>query len=279
MKTCLRRSNVWMILTLVPVWLLVRDAGLAETQSTKGHNSGWLKPFGSQWILKSPGKPYSIQRVSQPSLHGEDSLRFELRKGEAWSNKSGSRTFRTEVDTDEYPPMKSVRWYRLDLYLPQDFPIESNRLVLAQWHGEDKTYLGEAGRSPVLAFRYRSGHFFITLRHSAERVVRDADAVPSTELFGTDSFPLNEWNDFVVQAKWSFEEDGLINVWWQGKPIIQYRGPVGYNDDVGPYLTFGIYRDDTDKTYISYVNQVRSGSKPDDIGFKPSVGATPESSR
>lgn len=271
MKKCFRRPTVRALLLLVAVGLLARDAASAATPS-KDPNSGWLTPFGSKWVLKSPAKPWSIQRVPQPSLHGEDSLRFELRKGEDWANRSGSRTFRAEVDTDEYPPMKSVRWYRLDLYLPQDFPIEDNRLVLAQWHGEDKTHLGEVGRSPVLAFGSRSGRFFITLRHSAERVVRDADAVPSKELFGTNSFPVNEWNDFVVQAKWSYEADGFINIWWQGKPVVQYRGPVGYNDDVGPYLTFGIYRDDSEKTYVTYVNQVRSGSKPEDVGFNPSVG-------
>ena len=271
MKTGFRRSTIRALLSLVAVWLLAGDVAPAASPS-KDSNGGWLTRFGSKWVLKCPAKPWSIQRVSQPALLGEDSLRFELRKGDDWANRGGSRTFRSEVDTDEYPPMKSVRWYRLDLYLPPDFPIENNRLVLAQWHGEDKTYLGEVGRSPVLAFRYRSGRFSITLRHSAERVVRDPDAVPSTELFGTNSFPLNEWNDFVVQAKWSWQEDGFINVWWQGKLVVQYHGPVGYNDDVGPYLTFGIYRDDSDKTYVTYVNQVRSGSKPEDVRFNPSVG-------
>ena len=188
--------------SLLAVWCATQAAGWGWAATpAKGADGGWLKLLGSKWVSKSPGKPYSIQRVSEPSLNGEDSLRFELRKGEDWSNRSGGRTFRSEVDTDEYPPMKSVRWYRLALYLPKDFPIEDNRLVVTQWHGEDKTKLGEVGRIPVLAFRYRSGRFSITLRHSAERVIHDADAVPSNELFGTTSFPLNEWNDFVVQAK------------------------------------------------------------------------------
>ena len=111
----------------------------------------------------------------------------------------------------------------------------------------------------------------IDVRHSPERVVHDADHVPTTKLFGTTSFPLNVWNDFVVQAKWSYQEDGFINIWWQGQPIVQYHGPVGYNDDIGPYLTFGIYRDDSDRTYVTYVNQVKSGSQPADVNLNPPV--------
>ena len=73
--------------------------------------------------------------------------------------------------------MGSVRWYAFSLLVPDDFPIEDNRLVLAQWHGADKKYLGEAPRSPSMAFRYSNGSFFITISHSADRIVRDAKAV------------------------------------------------------------------------------------------------------
>jgi Polysaccharide lyase len=184
-------------------------------------------------------------------------------------NSSGTPTFRAEISTKDRPAIKSERWYRFSLYLPQDFPIEDNRLVLAQWHGVDKKYLGEPSRSPVMAFRYRRGRFTVTLRHSAERIVRDPDAVSSTELFRTNALPLNEWNDFVVQARWSFEEDGRINIWWNGKQIVQYRGPVGYNDDVGPYFQFGLYRDETDKTYVSYMKQIRLGTNSSSVDFNP----------
>jgi hypothetical protein len=227
----------------------------------------WVGWIGPEWEYLSARKPYSIQKVPDPKVSGEETLRFELRKGDSWLSRGGS-SHRAEIETRERPQMNSVRWYRFSLMLPQDFPIEDNRLVLAQWHGVDKNYLGEPARSPVLAFRYSSGEFSITMRHSAERIVRDADAVPSKKLFVTKSFPLNEWNDFVVQAKWAYTEDGFINVWWNGKQIVEYHGPVGYNDDLAPYFQFGIYRDETDKTYVSYMKRIRMGRTAQDVGFK-----------
>src|SRR5208282_5174192 len=202
--------------------------------------ANWMVPLKSKWKIQSPGKPYSIQTASDVRKNGEDSLRFELRKGEQWNS-----SFRSEVNTTEHPPMNSVRWYAFSLYLPAGFPIEDNRLVLAQWHGADKKELGEVARSPSMAFRYRAGRFYITDRHTSE------------------------WIVFVVQAKWSYQDDGFVNVWWNGKPIVQYHGPVGYNDDIGPYFKFGIYRDDTDKTYVAYYNQVKSGTSAEAVGFKP----------
>jgi hypothetical protein len=226
--------------------------------------ANWMAPLKSKWKIQSPGRPYSIQTASDVRKNGEDSLRFELRKGEQWNT-----SFRSEVNTTEHPPMNSVRWYAFSLYLPVDFPIEDNRLVLAQWHGADKKERGEVARSPSMAFRYRAGRFYVTDRHTSERIVKDSDTVPETILFQTNSFPLGQWNDFVVQAKWSYQDDGFVNVWWNGKPIVQYCGPVGYNDDLGPYFKFGIYRDDTDKTYVAYYNQVKFGTNAEAVGFKP----------
>jgi Polysaccharide lyase len=230
---------------------------------------GWhvRRARAAEWEYLSAGKPYSIANVADPLGSGETCLRFELRAGETWVN-TGSPTYRAEIETPEHPPINSVRWYSFGLMLPQDFPIEDNRLALAQWHGTDKKSLGEPSRIPVMAFRYRNGEFNITMRHSEERIVHDPDAVRAEALFRTKPLPLNVWNYFVVEARWSYTPDGFVNIWWNGKQIVQYRGPVGYNDDAGPYFQFGIYRDETDKTYVTYMKDVRMGGTAAEVGFK-----------
>jgi len=227
----------------------------------------WMRPLESRWAIQSPGKDHSVRTVSDVRRGTEDSLRFELRAGEMYCDLFGKRSFRSEVNTREFVPMGSERWYSFSLLLPPDFPMEKNRLVLAQWHGADKKYLAEPSRSPSLAFRYSGGRFFITIRHSEERIVRDPQVVSSQKLFETPEFPLGVWHDFVVQAKWSYQADGFVNVWWNDHQIVYYHGPVGYNDDLGPYFKFGLYRDDSARTYVAYFNHVKSGVRRADVDF------------
>jgi hypothetical protein len=215
----------------------------------------------------SPGKPYSVQ-ITQDSLDKTQMLRFELRKDEQWIDITKESSFRSEIDVRDKPAMKSEKWYRFILMLPDNFPIEDNRLVLAQWHGRDKWWLGEKNRSPVLALRFRNGIFRITLLHSNERIVKEVDNVPSENLYKTKEFPLSKWNVFVVNVKWSYKNDGFVNIWWNNLQIVKYSGSVGNNDNAGPYFQFGIYRDSTSQTYISYMKDIELGDCATDIHFK-----------
>lgn len=229
--------------------------------------SDWLiKTFTHARVL-SPGKLYSVQ-ITEDSLDKTQMFRFELRKDEQWIDITKERSFRSEIDVQDKPALKSEKWYRFSLMLPDNFPIEDNRLVLAQWHGRDKWWLGEKNRSPALAFRFRNGVFRITLLHSDERIVKEVDNVPSENLYKTKEFPLNKWNVFVVNVKWSYKTDGSVNIWWNNRQIVKYSGSVGYNDNAGPYFQFGIYRDSTSKTYISYMKDIELGDCAADIHFK-----------
>jgi Polysaccharide lyase len=255
------------IFALLGVWL--SWAGLPTYQLTIRPAANWMKPLGKDWILESPGKPYSIQTVSDLKENGDDSLRFEIRGHERWVDQTFNVSYRSEVETTGLPPANSVRWYAFSVFFPTNFPLEKNRLVFAQWH--DEWHLIQPGRSPSLAFRFVKGRLSITLRHSARHLIYNPDSVPDETLFKKNNFKLGQWHDFVVQAKWSFKDDGFINVWWNDKQIVQYRGPVGYNEDVGPYFKFGLYRDDTEKTYVAYFNHVKIGGNPKDVDFDSST--------
>jgi hypothetical protein len=238
--------------------------GLGTRQPRIRTIADWMRPLESEWGRQSPGKSYSIQSAPLDGS-AEAALRFELRKGEHYSDLFGKTSFRAEVNARDFPPPGSIRWYAFSLLIPGDFPIEDNRLVLAQWHGADKKYLGEAPRSPCLAFRYSKACLSITLNSCADRIVRDPKAVQSKTLFRAEGFPRGAWNDFMIQAKWSCKDDGFVNVWWNGRQVVHYAGPVGYHDDFGPYFKFGLYRDDSDPTYVVYFNHVRMGTRREGV--------------
>jgi hypothetical protein len=205
------RLAVLETLLLIQVALIMGWAyfsmGFGTRQPRIKATADWMKPLESKWGTQSPGQAYSIQRASFRGS-GEPCLRFELRKGEHYSDLFGKSSFRSEVNARNFPPMGTVRWYAFSLLLPDDFPIEENRLVLAQWHGADKKYLGEVPRSPSMAFRYFNGSLSITICHSADRIVHDAKAVLFKSLFQAEQFPRNTWNDFVIEARWSYKKHG-----------------------------------------------------------------------
>jgi len=257
-------AGILLLCVLLACW-----PGLPTLQPTLKPTADWMRPLGSTWVLQSPGKSYSIQTASDLRQNGDDSLRFELRDGERWTDSTLMSTYRAEVATKEFPPEGSTRWYAFSVFFPTNFPIENNRLVFAQWK-EKEAFLG-TGLIPSLAFRFVDGKFSVSLRHSAEKTIRDPDAVPSEDLFKKGHFHLGQWHAFVVQVKWSYKDDGLVNIWWNGKPIAGYHGPVGYDEELAPQFKFGLYRDATEKTYIAYFNHVQSGENPKAVGFDPTT--------
>ena len=255
---------LWVLLGLQVAFLLGRayfSMDVGTRQKPIKPTAAWMSPLESEWCLQSPGKDYSVRPVSDVRRREENSLRFELRRGECFADLFGKTSFRSEVNARDFAAFGATNWYEFSLFLPADFPIENNRLVLAQWHGADKKYLGEAARSPALAFRYSGGRLRITICHSPDRIVRRPSSVPLQTLFESDQFALGTWHDFVVQAKWSCQHDGCVNVWWNGRQVVSYSGPVGYNDDFGPYFKFGIYRDDAERSYIAYFSRVKVGKR------------------
>ena len=204
----------------------------------------------SQCHYQNAGKPDSAQHVK---VAGRDAIRFEIRHGEAFETPE-NRTYRSEVKTNYFPPMGSERWYRFSILLPGDFPIEKNRLVLAQWWAKTKRHLGEVDRSPILHLRFSEGQLLILLRRYPDRITLKDEKYLQTNLFETHSLPLGTWNDFVFHIKWSADDAGFIDAWWNQKNIISFRGKTENQDEVGPVFKFGLYRDDSEKTYVSYVS-------------------------
>lgn len=51
----------------------------------------------------------------------------------------------------------------------------------------------------------------------------------------------DDWNIFVYKVKFSLSK-GEASIWVNGENFVQYSGPLGQNNDRGPYPQFGIYK-------------------------------------
>lgn len=244
----------------IPVLLLTSFAAAAPEKLEVGFEDGKVPEV---FVVKAP-KDYSIQVQSEVVRKGKFAARFEIRKGDAFQDGSAHEGFRSELK-DRYRATRGGEdWYSISFYLPKDFPIHGNRLVIGQWNAEPDDEAEEAlGRSPPLSQRFINGEFRVQLYK--EPITVKLPLAGRKILFRTKKLELGKWHDFVYHVRWSHKKDGFVKAWMNGKPIVDYNGPVGYDDKRGPYFKFGLYRDDVPETYVAYFDEYRRGKARKDV--------------
>ena len=186
---------------------------------------------GAIWRLQRV-RADALTVVPDPTGPTRDVLAITLRAGDMAD--SGGVTERAELSEADHLhlPTGTDVWYGFSLYLPSDFPVVDRRLVLGQW----KQACGDcaADHSPGIANRYRNGVFSITIQDGNRRVV----------LFEEKSDIRGRWNHLVYHLRLTPRADGFLQAWFNGRQVTDYRGPVGYTDDLDRvYFKIGLYRD------------------------------------
>ena len=186
---------------------------------------------GPIWQLQRI-RPDAVTVVRDPTGVDRDVLTITLRAGDMAD--SAGTTERAELSEANHLhlPTGTEVWYGFSLYLSPDFPVVDRRLVLGQW----KQGCGDctADHSPGIANRFRNGVFSITIQDGDRRVV----------LFEEKADIRGRWNHLVYHLKLTPSPDGFLRSWLNGRQVTDYRGPVGYPDDLEHvYFKIGLYRD------------------------------------
>ncbi len=216
--------------------------------------------------------PYSAQIVDEiaaansPKVRqGRNAARFELRTGDRVSGG-----WRAELrDLNNAVPGSEV-WYSLSTLIPKDFPDEpENSFVLIQWHDQKVPWNNPEGHSPPLATRYRNHRLDITLRHAFEGQ-QPGENGRERILYSHPNLERGVWHDLIYHVRWSARptgpDTGFVRAWLDNKQIVDYTGPVGYFDDLGPYVKFGIYaRHDVKQPHVVYHDAYRRGNDYDAV--------------
>ena len=155
----------------------------------------------------------------------------------------------TPTIVDWRHPVFTTRTFIFSYYFSNDFqdfdPIEE---TIMQWKNQADP--GCDIGSPPFSIRLQYDDIKYNIKYDETACTDGAKTV-----FGDINTDLMKgvWHHFVVEIHYDYREvagEGYLKIWYSEDDaidpvndlVLDYNGPVGYNDQVGPYLKMGIYK-------------------------------------
>lgn len=190
-----------------------------------------------QWWRQDVVTPFTGYSVQQNGTR----FRFEAREGEHVTGDTGVE--RAEAILQQggsairrFPFLTSL-WFAGSLTV-QDLNTAEWCIYAQLRHTEDAGDYASAS-PPFVIGSNSAGQLTVSTRASSENplTVNPAEVVRYTGTI-TPGVP--------VRLVWNIQFDhagaGFLKVWRDGVQVVDYTGPLGYNDAVGPYFKAGAYR-------------------------------------
>ncbi|MCA1993970.1 MAG: polysaccharide lyase, partial [Coleofasciculus sp. S288] len=162
----------------------------------------------------------------------------------------------------------SERWFGFSTYIPEKWPNHDNVTIVAQIKSMPDA--GEPHRSPFLSFELRNGVWTIYNRWDANKISKPeaygSGGTIKTKQVYSGSYTRGTWTDWVIHAKWSYNKDGLLEIWKNGTKLVSWVAPNCYNDTDYPFhFKIGMYKPGYNSTHPSplviYHDEVRIGNE------------------
>lgn len=215
------------------------------------------------------GVPHELDVQGRYYRSYPKSLRVEINSHEF--NVGGGR-YRAEVIQNNAggPNLEQDRWFGFSMRVPETWRVISttkSQDIFFQIH--DRPDECEMYRTPPLVLFIAKDRFKATIHSDANSC---SNGVNPKGAGTTVNYVLNEplikgsWVDWVIHVKWSIKDDGVLEIWQNGKKITDYHGPIGYNDQKQMYLKQGLYHiangdgwPDGLKQRLLYLDEIRMG--------------------
>lgn len=179
-----------------------------------------LKGKGWTQAKINPASGYSdgageVSLVETPTRRGKGAMKC-VRKEE------GSRMELELVNRDEKesPRLNQHCWAGISILIPKSGA--ANGQMCIQWHGgmpglaQGKEY----GHGPECCLRVKDGQFVF---HNTSKASKAAEAVQKVAAVVEEAKP-GAWYDFVFHHYFSLKDDGLIEIWVNGKKVYTQKG-------------------------------------------------------
>jgi len=228
-------------------WSLIRTAVAGCAALTMG--CGAQPTFaGHRWAeQKDDSKPYAIEQL------GPDHFRFEVRGQDEWKNDQAHDRNRAELKSDVTQAFGQDVWFSYQMKVQAGPPSTARFCILGQFHHTNDPW--DVGGSPPFAINLfpNTNTLRFIKRYTADR---KTTATTDTVMYETAPIRRDQWMHIVGHVVFGWHGDGTVELWLDGRKIVDLpHTSIGYNDLVGPYWKFGIYRGGSpENLVVEYAN-------------------------
>lgn len=142
-----------------------------------------------------------------------------------------------------YQDIGKEYWYGFSVFIPKDFVIDNRPEIFAQFHAVPD--VGEAWFMPFCGLEIMENHYILDLLWDSNFISTDGNLDGGESFsFGNIAADRGKWTDWVFNVKWDYKKDGdgFMKIWKDGVLILDRKGPNCFNDVIGPFLRFGMYK-------------------------------------
>jgi len=266
---------------------------------SKGYKKGWT--FTNNFDHKTRLTPdYAFKIVNKSKGHpvrsGEQSIRFELRRGDCgkspggyddctiWNKNNGMSSERHELGSENF--FKGTLWHTYSIFLKDPFPIKG--------HGYEHISLGQMHGFPNSnpSFKWDVDEETYQIRRRTACHLKEFLKKTGSAKSGGDSFKcsigmagnhfenliskkdlIGRWHDIILNVKWTTKQDGYFKQWINGKLVYHYKGNTSKPKGSVNRFKFGIYRGNTydtpkESTHIVYYDEIHLAKKCEKLGLE-----------
>lgn len=232
------------VLTLLTLLTILCTSGYVAGQSSGIiFSSSFEDSTFSKYLHSEKCCTKSILLSDKYARKDKHSAKFELQAGDplVFNGK------RSELVAPKEPVPFIERWYGFSIFpeyniLPSDTTFE----ILAQWHEVHDAQLGEKPRSPPISLQVKNGNWQVVILWAVDKVNTNK-TVSGTKTIQLGKCNPYQWTDWIFHIKFSYTDDGFIEIWQNNKLLTTYHGPNYYNDEKGSFFKIGIYKPEWNK--------------------------------
>ena len=223
------------LLAIVVLSLLASNITFAKTKFSEVKKAlkedGYGKAIPKKFHHLNSPKAINPVSVSDFSILGNNSIRFESNNGECWQEPVWSDCKNDRERTELYYEKKlwkKERWYRFYIYLPKDYnSIAPAKMSLIQWK------------------RHKPSKVLVMFQHMYAGLTfnRNGDSFKdSYVILKSNEELLGNWTEIIFSTNWHPDpKKGFMKVWIDGKLKIDFKGVSNIKKGNVLSLRYGLY--------------------------------------